>query len=119
MDKAETGMKRLTAMLSGLLLAFAAALPGTADARPELSPPSTASQQAETGCSDALVVESVRASETERDDDRSGPAPDAGILGSDPTLTASVAACVHAPAPAASAAGITGTPYQARAPPRM
>lgn len=119
MDKAETGIKRLTAVLSGLLLAFAAALPGSADARPDLSPPSTASQQADAGCSDALVVESVRASEPERDDDRSGPAPDAAVFASIPTPHAFGTACHDALAPSVSAAGIVGAPYQARAPPRM
>lgn len=119
MDKAETGMKRLTAMLSGLLLAFSAALPGSADARPELSPPSTVSQQAAVGCSDALVVESVRASETERDNDRSGPAPDIAVFPSVQGLPFIGEACHAALAPSASAAGIVGTPYRARAPPRM
>lgn len=119
MDKAETGMKRLTAILSGLLLAFAAALPGSADARPELSPPSTASQLAEAGCSDALVVESVRASEPDRDDDRSGPAPDAAVFASIPSLHAFGTLCHDALPPSVSAAGMAGAPYQARAPPRM
>lgn len=119
MDKAETGMKRLTAMLSGLLLAFAAAIPGAVDARPDLSPPSTASQQAEAGCGDALVVENVRASDAERDDDRSGPAPDAAVFAPLPALPSAGGSCHDALAPSAPAAGVAGAPYQARAPPRM
>lgn len=119
MDKAETGVKRLAAMLSGLLLAFAAALPGTADARFELSPPSSASQQAKAGCSDALAVESVRASEPGRDDDGSGPAPDAAVFTSIEALPSIGKACHFALAPKASAAGTAGAPYQARAPPLM
>jgi hypothetical protein len=119
LDKAETGMKRLTAMLSGLLLAFAAALPGAADARPQLDPPSSASQLAAAGCGDALAGESVRASEQERDDDRSGPAPDAAVFTPTTERPSPGASCRPLPAPSAPAAGLAGALYQARAPPRM
>ena len=119
MTKAETGMKHLAAMLSGLLLAFAAALPGAAEARSELSASFAANLQADSGCNDALVTESVRATGIDREEDRSGPAPDAAIPHIFADVPALAGSCSGVAAPAAIRGGIASAPYQARAPPRM
>lgn len=119
MHKAETGMKHLAAMLSGLLLAFAAALPGVAEARSELPTSFAANQQADVGCNDALVTESVRATEIDWEDDRSGPVPDTAIPHTIADVPALAGSCSGVATPVEIQGGIASAPYQARAPPRM
>jgi hypothetical protein len=119
LTKAETGMKHLAAMLSGLLLAFAAALPGAAEARSELSASFAANLQADAGCNDALVTESVRATEIDREDNRSGPAPDTAFPHRSTDVPALAGSCSGVATPAPIQGGIASAPYQARAPPRM
>lgn len=119
MHKAETGMKHLAAMLSGLLLAFAAVLPGAVEARSELSTSFAETQQAASGSNHALVTESVRTVGADREDDRSGPAPDTAIPQAILLATALAGSSSVAPAATVFLGGVAAAPYQARAPPRM